>query len=86
MEIIKPGAAKRRCVAGRPPEVSDEEILDVFRESSDPFLIASEAADELPIGRRGVYKRLEKLAEKGELGKKAIGGRGTGWWLTEHDE
>jgi len=67
--------------AGRPPSVSDEEILDVFRESSDPVLIASEVADEVSIGRRGVYKRLEQLADEGELGRKKIGGRGTVWWL-----
>jgi predicted ArsR family transcriptional regulator len=67
--------------AGRPPRVSDEEILAVFHESSDPVLIASEVAEELPIGRRGVYKRLEQLAEEGELGRKKIGGRGTVWWL-----
>lgn len=67
--------------AGRPQRVSDEEILEVFRESSDPVLIASEVAEELPIGRRGVYKRLEQLAEDGELGRKKIGGRGTVWWL-----
>lgn len=70
--------------AGRPPTVSDEEILDVFRGANDPVLIASEVAEELPIGRRGVYKRLESLAENGELGKKKIGGRGTVWWLAEN--
>ncbi|RLM94379.1 hypothetical protein [Haloarcula sp. Atlit-7R] len=67
--------------AGRPPRVSDNEILAVFRESQDPVLIASEVAAELPIGRRGVYKRLEQLADEGELGRKKIGGRGTVWWL-----
>jgi predicted ArsR family transcriptional regulator len=53
----------------------------VFRESQDPVLIASEVAAELPIGRRGVYKRLEQLAEDGKLERKKIGGRGTVWWL-----
>lgn len=68
--------------AGRPRRVSDEEILEVFRNSSDPVLIASEVAAELPIGRRGVYKRLEQLAEDGKLRHKKIGGRGTIWWLS----
>jgi len=67
--------------AGRPPRVSDDEIIAVFRESQDPVLIASEVAAELPIGRRGVYKRLEQLAEAEELERKKIGGRGTVWWL-----
>jgi len=72
--------------SGRPPQVTDGEILDVFRGSDDPVLIASEIAEELPIGRRGVYKRLEQLAEEGELGRKKIGGRGTVWWLSEEAE
>lgn len=71
--------------AGRPPEVTDEEILDVFRRADEPFLIASEVADELPIGRRGVYGRLDTLHEDGTLGRKKIGGRGTGWWLLEDE-
>jgi predicted ArsR family transcriptional regulator len=72
--------------SGRPPRVSDREILDVFRNSDDPVLIASEVAEELTIGRRGVYKRLEQLAENGKLGRKKIGGRGTVWWLTEEPD
>lgn len=69
--------------AGRPPTVSNEAILDVFREADDPVLIASEVADEVSIGRRGVYKRLVQLADDGHLDQKKIGGRGTVWWLTE---
>jgi len=69
--------------AGRPPEVTNDEILDVFRRATEPVLIASEVADELSIGRRGVYKRLETLYEDGRLGRKKIGGRGTVWWLSE---
>lgn len=72
--------------AGRPPRVSDDEILSVFREADDPFLTASEVADALPIGRRGVYKRLVALAEEGQLGRKDIGGSSTGWWLLEDAE
>lgn len=70
--------------AGRPPQVSDEEILAVFRDSHDPVLIASEVAAELSIGRRGVYKRLEDLAEENKLERKKIGGRATVWWLARH--
>ena len=87
IEIIKREQMHAQDVpdAGRPPAVTDEEILDQFRESDDPVLIASEVADELPIGRRGIYKRLESLAEDGRLGRKKIGGRGTVWWLLEDE-
>jgi len=71
--------------AGRPPEVTDDEILDVFEEATEPVLIASEVAESLPIGRRGVYKRLEQLEDDGKLGRKKIGGRGTVWWLADRE-
>jgi predicted ArsR family transcriptional regulator len=65
---------------GRKPRVLDEEILAVFREAEDPVLIASEVAEHLPIGRRGVYDRLEKLEERGAVTSKKVGGRATVWW------
>jgi len=69
--------------AGRPEKESDEAILEVFQQSEDPFLIASEVAEDLSIGQRATYKRLKKLEKDGKLESKSIGGRGTGWWLVE---
>ena len=69
---------------GPKPEVTDEEILDVFRNSQHPFLIASEVAEELPIKRRGVYDRLKQLEDEGILQSKRLGGRTTGWWYPGH--
>lgn len=65
---------------GRPPEVSDKEILQVFKQSDDPVLTASEIAGELDIGRRGLLSRLEKLETDGFLKSKKVGGRSTVWW------
>lgn len=65
---------------GPKPQVSDDEILQIFKDVEDPFLTASEVADELPIGRRGVYDRLKGLEETGMLKSKKVGGRTTGWW------
>lgn len=71
--------------AGRPREVSDDEILKVFKESGEHFLTTAEVAEELPIERRGTYKRLDALADSGSLGKKKVGTRGTGWWLLQDE-
>ncbi|RDZ64212.1 hypothetical protein C5B90_14070 [Haloferax sp. Atlit-12N] len=65
---------------GRRPTVTDEEILSVFVDASDPVLMADEVAAELPIGRRGVYERLRKLEDKGVLKSKKTGARSTVWW------
>lgn len=65
---------------GRPPEVSDKEILQMFKESGDPVLTASEIAEDLDIGRRGLLSRLEQLETQGFLKSKKAGGRSTVWW------
>lgn len=67
--------------AGRKPRVSDEEILQVFREADDPVLSTAEVTDLLPIKRSGTYKRLVALREEGQLTGKEIGGRNTVWWI-----
>lgn len=67
---------------GRTPEVTDEEILAVFRESDEPVLTAGEVAARLPIGRRGVHDRLVDLHDRGVLGRKNVGPR-TVWWLPD---
>lgn len=69
-------------MAGRKPTVSDQEILEVFEDTDDPVLTASEIASELSIGDRGVFKRLQELEEK-EFIKSKIAGNTRVWWLSE---
>ncbi len=71
---------------GRKPEVSDEEILAVFKDAEDPVLMAEEVAEELPIGRRAVYDRLRKLESEGILKSKKTGARSSVWWYPSHTE
>lgn len=70
---------------GRIRRVSDEDLLDVFRSTSDPVLSTAEVADAVPIKRRGTLKRLQGLGEDGALESKQIGGRNTVWWLTAEE-
>lgn len=71
---------------GRKPRVTDEEILQLFRDTDDPVLSTGEIAAELPIERSGTYKRLSKLRDQGKLRGKKIGGRNTVYWLDDGDE
>jgi biotin operon repressor len=64
---------------GRKPRVTEEEILEVFREAAEPVLTAPEVAASLPIGRRALHNRLKQLEEKGQLVSKQAG-RSTVWW------
>lgn len=65
---------------GRDPLVSDDDIIDVFRQSSDPVLTTREIADELEIGHRGTFDRLQKLAAEGTIEMKKVGDSGAVWW------
>lgn len=67
---------------GPKPSVTDEEILNLFRETSDPVLSTAEVAEQLPLERRSVYDRLVSLRDDGRLASKQIGGRNTVWWLS----
>jgi len=64
---------------GRKPRVTDEDLLDVFRSTSDPVLSTAEVAD------RGTLNRLQALEEDGDLESKQIGGRNTVWWLVDEE-
>lgn len=65
---------------GRKPTVSDEEILEVFSQASDPVLTTKEVADEVEISRRGAFDRLRSLADDGDLQMKKVGETGAVWW------
>jgi len=73
--------AQQATDGGRKPRVTDQEILEVFREHRDPVLSTAEVADQLPIKRRGTLNRLRHLEEQEEVVSKQIGGRNTVWWL-----
>lgn len=64
-------------------EVSDEELLNVFRGAETPVLSASMVADRLSIGRQAVYERLQDLEDEGRIGRLKVGGRAVVWWPTE---
>ena len=68
---------------GRKPRVTDEDLLDEFRATTDPVLSTAEVADAVPIKRRGTLNRLRDLEDAGTLDSKQIGGRNTVWWLAE---
>ena len=60
--------------------VSRQEILLVFDKlADDEPLTTAEVAKELPIGRRALHERLEKMYRDGDLGKKNFGNRVV-WW------
>jgi len=70
---------------GRPPSVTDGELLALFRQTDDPVLATAEVTERVPLARRSVYDRLDSLRDDGKLQKKEIGGRNTVWWLSDEE-
>ena len=68
---------------GREPTVSDDEILAVFRDTSDPVLTTREISEEIGIGHRGTFDRLSQLADDGTIKMKKVGETAAVWWYPE---
>lgn len=68
-------------MGGRPPTVSDVEILRSFTGSPDPVLFTTEVADVVGLSQQGIYKRLSELESNGYVRSKA-GGNARVWWIT----
>jgi len=63
-------------------QVSDEEILNVFRVSSRPFMLTSDVVDDVAIEERAVQKRLKQLEEEDRV-KYREAGQAHIWWLAD---
>ncbi len=68
------------------PSVTDADILGILERASAPVMTAAEVADELPIGRSAVRKRLVDLHEQGTVERKSVGARSVVWWIVEEDD
>lgn len=64
-------------------KVSDKEIINILRNHDDPVLSTGEITEELPIGQRATYNRLQSLSDAGQVVKKKIGARGVIWWPSD---
>jgi DNA-binding Lrp family transcriptional regulator len=69
-------------MAGRKPDVTDEEIIAVLEQATDPVLSTNEVVDQLPIKSNATQIRLKELRSEGRIkGKQA--GRSWIWWVDD---
>lgn len=64
----------------RDKKISEQDILRIFDRSEEPFLTASEIAEELPVTVQAVNYRLNQMYEDDLVGKKRTGASSVGWW------
>lgn len=69
---------------GRPQEVTDEELLNVIRQSEKEEIPTPDVADadDIPIDTERVRQRLKQLKEEGRVKSRMIGQTQI-WWLSE---
>jgi len=58
------------------------EYLEVLVNHSDPVVTTGEIAEVRGVSKQAAYNALEKLHEKGLLGKKQVGARSVVYWST----
>ena len=68
------------------PNTSDEDIIDAVRNGDTPVLTTRGVADALPISRRAVTRRLNRLHDEGSIEKMDVGPKAKVWWVEDDDE
>ncbi|KZX48375.1 hypothetical protein [Haloarcula sp. K1] len=69
-------------MAGRKPDVTDEEIIAVLAQATDPVLSTNEVAEQIPIKSNATQIRLKELRSEDRInGKQA--GRSWVWWVDD---
>lgn len=69
-------------MAGRKPDVTDDEIVRVLRDTSEHVLSTIEVSEQLPIKDKATIRRLKELHDEGRInGKQA--GRSWVWWVDD---
>lgn len=68
-------------MSAQPPDQTVDELEEIFINSDDPALTATEVASELDITRQGAHKKLMNAYEDGIVTRKKVGSRAVVWWL-----
>ena len=68
------------------PDTSDEDIIEAIENGDTPVLTTRDVADALPISRRAVSNRLNRLHDEGRVESMDVGPKAKVWWVEEIDE
>jgi predicted transcriptional regulator of viral defense system len=63
--------------------ITEPELLQLIRDSEDPFITARDIAETEGMAQQTAYKHLQRLHKQGKLHKKKIGSSAVIWWIKE---
>lgn len=63
----------------------NSDVIDAMESHADPFVTATEIADEMGKAKKTILDRLNELDEEGKVERKKVGGRAVVWWLPERE-
>lgn len=93
-EAVISSAPLNYVMGGANSEITEDDVLRVFATVDNPRepLATMEIAERLDCSRRTAFRRLDALAESGEIATKEIGAQARAWWrpvstpsLSSHD-
>lgn len=70
---------------GRPPKVTDEEILRGIATVYGPATV-SDLIEDIDINRSGMNKRLDDLVDRDLVREKVVGANAVVYWLSEEGQ
>lgn len=66
--------------------VTVDDVLDVMRTSSDPFVTNRDVADALGCSTETARRKLTALAEADEIERREVGANAVVWWIPQLSE
>ena len=70
---------------GRPPKVTDEEILRGIATAYGPATV-SDLIEDIDMNRSGMNKRLDDLVERDLVREKTVGANAVVYWLSDEGQ
>lgn len=69
----------------RPRKFMKEDVIEFMENADEPFITATELAEELDCAKRTAHDRLQELHEDGMVRRKKVGGRAVVYWLPSRE-
>jgi predicted ArsR family transcriptional regulator len=63
--------------------VTQDRLRDEIESFEDPFVTASDMAEQLDVARQTAHKHLQRMHERDGLEKRKIGGSAVIWWFPD---